>query len=222
MSTNQILDQQSAVRNRLSVQGLKAKPVLWILMALAGISVIFSTEVPILLDKTGPNHAALLGLIRDRYLFIPHAIGGILATFIGPIQFSNRLRRKHLDTHRYLGRTYAYSVFIAAVLAVVISWRRPLIVGTTVQASAWFLATLFAVLTARNGYLVQHRQWMIRSYAVTFSFVTLRTLNFWPAYANMSDPTFDILDVIVSFLCLFIPTIAFNWRELTTRRERQT
>jgi uncharacterized membrane protein len=218
MSTHQIVNQQSIVRKRSSANRSKAKAVLWFLMALAGVSVIFSTELPILLDKTGPNHAAYLGLIRDRYLFIPHAIGGILAIFIGPIQFSSRLRSKHLQLHRYLGRTYAYSVFIAAILAVVISWHRPLIVGTTVQSTAWFLSTLFAVLTARNRYVAQHRQWMIRSYAVTFTFVTLRILNFWPAYANMSDPTFNLLDIIVTFLSVSIPTIAFNWRELTTKR----
>ena len=112
------------------------KPVLWSPMALAGISVIGFTELPILLDKTGPIHETFLGPIRDRYLLIPHALGGVLSTFIGPMQFSTRLRRIHLRLHRYLGRVYAYSVFAAAICAVVIVWHRSLFVGVTVQAMA--------------------------------------------------------------------------------------
>ena len=53
---------------------------------------------------------------------------------------------------------------------------------------------------------------------MTFTFVILRLLNFWPAYANMSDQTFNIVDIIVTFLAVSIPTIAFDWPEITTRR----
>lgn len=195
------------------------KTVLWSMMGLAGISVIFSTELPILRDQSGPNHLFHLTLIRDRYLFVPHAVGGILATFIGPFQFSTRLRRNHLRFHRILGRVYAYSVLAAAILAIVIDWHRPLFAGNTVQATAWVLCTLVAVLTARNRYVVQHRQWSIRSYAMTFTFVALRVLNFWPAYANMSDETFNIVDIIFTFLAVSIPTIAFDWRTIVAKRD---
>jgi hypothetical protein len=59
---------------------------------------------------------------------------------------------------------------------------------------------------------------MIRSYAVTFTFVTLRFLNFVPAYFNMSPPHFMLTIIIVSFASVFLADIAFSWRELTTSR----
>jgi uncharacterized membrane protein len=195
-----------------------AKPILWTLMALAAISVIFSTELPILRDRPGVDHLFRLKLFADRYLFLPHALGGTIALLAGPLQFSTRLRRKHLQFHRILGRVYVCAVFLSVPCAIAIEWHRPLFIATTFQASLWFLCTLAALLTARNRQLVQHRQWMIRSYAMTFTFVMLRVLNFIPAYHNISDPSFTLVDIIVSSAAVFFPTVAFNWRELTTRR----
>ncbi len=81
-----------------------AKPILWILMALAAISVIYFTEFPILRDVPGLNHTYRLQLLADRYLLLPHALGGTIALLAGPLQFSTRFRRKHLQFHRILGR----------------------------------------------------------------------------------------------------------------------
>ncbi len=53
---------------------------------------------------------------------------------------------------------------------------------------------------------------------MTFTFVALRVLNFWPAYANMSDTTFNIVDIILTFLAVSIPTIAYDWRTIVAKR----
>ena len=197
-----------------------SKPILWTLMALAALSVLVITEFPILHDRTGVNHTYLLTLIHDRLLFIPHALFGTLALLIGPVQFSSRIRRRHLQFHRILGRVYAISVFIAAPCAIVISahWHPTLAVATSVQGGAWFLCTAMAVLLARNGHIPQHRQWMIRSYAVTFLFIMLRVPNFWPPFFNISDANFTLVDLIAVMLCFILPDIAFNFRDLTHPR----
>jgi hypothetical protein len=49
-----------------------------------------------------------------KWLLLPHGIGGALALLIGPLQFSNRLRARHLRLHRILGRFYIGGVAIAA------------------------------------------------------------------------------------------------------------
>ena len=59
---------------------------------------------------------------------------------------------------------------------------------------------------------------MIRSYAMTFTFITLRLLNPWPRYNNMSDQNFVLVIITVTFASVFLPDIFFNWRELTTSR----
>ncbi|MGA7157029.1 MAG: DUF2306 domain-containing protein [Acidobacteriaceae bacterium] len=196
-----------------------SKHTLWLLMGLIGISVLFSTELPILHDRTGFNHDYLLKLLHDRRLLIPHALAGITAMFIGPTQFSSRLRRRHLQLHRILGRIYVAAIFIAAPLAIAISWGSDLIVGTAFQAGSWIFCTLMAFLLIRNRHIAQHRQWMIRSYAVTFTFIALRALDFIPAYNQMSDHTAVLNILCVTAVSAYIlPDIAFHWHDLTHRR----
>jgi uncharacterized membrane protein len=186
---------------------------LWTVLFFMALSVLVLSEIPIL-RPAHPLHAHFASM----RLLLPHALAGTLAILIGPLQFSTRLRQRNLQLHRVLGRVYVYSVFIAAPLAIIIAWRSPLIVGTITQAGAWFVTTLAALLTARNRQLQAHRQWMIRSYAVTFTFVSLRVLNPWPAYTKIPDPQYVPVIIIVTMLSVFLPDIAFNWRELTTRR----
>ena len=194
-----------------------SKHAFWLLLALAALFVLIYSELPLL--HTGTMFDSYrTKLIQDRLLLFPHALCGTIALLSGPLQFSTRLRRRNLQFHRVLGRVYVISVFLAAPLAVIISTGSSLIVATWVQASAWFVCTLAAFLTARNRHLVQHRQWMIRSYAVTFTFITVRILNPWPRYFNLSDASFVTIIIVVTFLSVALPDIAFNWRELTTRR----
>jgi len=44
------------------------------------------------------------------------------------------------------------------------------------MASAWIITTAFATVAICRGVTEQHREWMIRSYVVTFAFVTFRIL----------------------------------------------
>ena len=187
---------------------------LWTVLFLMALSVLVLSEIP-LLNPAHPLHAHFAAM---RLLLVPHALAGILAICIGPLQFSTRLRQRYLKLHRTLGRVYVYAVFVGAPLAIIIAWPSALFVGTLVQASAWFVTTLAALLTARNRQLQAHRQWMIRSYAVTFTFVSLRLLNPWPAYTKIPDPQYVPVIITVTMLSVFLPDIAFNWRELTTRR----
>ncbi len=136
----------------------------------------------------------------------------------GPFQFSTRLRQRHVKLHRVLGRIYVVSVFIAAPLALTISWGRPLMPATSVQAGSWMVCTAIAFFTARNRQIAQHRAWMMRSYAVTFTFISDRILSIWPAYWNMSDAANAIVIIVLTLASLLAVDIGLSWRELTTAR----
>ncbi|HEY5381431.1 MAG TPA: DUF2306 domain-containing protein [Acidobacteriaceae bacterium] len=196
---------------------LSSKHALWLLMGLAALFVFITTELFLLFDYP-LYHAYRLILIHDRALLIPHAIAGTLAFVAGPLQFSSRLRARRLKLHRVLGRTYVFSVFTAATLGLIIEIGRPELPGVVVQAGLWILCTLAAFLTARNRQISAHRQWMIRSYALTFTFFANRLLNLWPAYFNLTGTQFAFFDVYVSVLMLIACDLAFNSRELTHRR----
>lgn len=195
------------------------KLALWTMMAAMTLSVIFYSELPLLRQT---KERAYLGTIP--WLIIPHVIGGITALLSGPLQFSSRLRRRNPKFHKVLGRVYVLSVFIAAPLAIVLSNHRHdpraiyFVAANVVQAGTWFLVTAAAFLTARNRHFQQHREWMVRSYAVTFTFIGTRVLQPIPAWNRHSEAGFAMEIIVITFMAILIPDIAFHWRELTARR----
>jgi len=198
--------------------GSRSKTVLWISLGLTTLFVFITSEVLLVTDYP-MYHAYRLQVIADRGLLIPHTLAGIFALLIGPINFSSRIRQGHLTLHRVLGRIYVVSVFVGSFTGIALAWGRPGLPGTSMQAAAWIVCTTAAFITARNRHIIQHRQWMVRSYAVTFTFVSSRMLNLWPRYWSHLGDSLSAVGVIAFTLSsLLIVELGLNWRELTTRR----
>lgn len=201
-----------------SATGSRFKTVLWASLGLTVLFVFITSEVLLVTDYP-MYHAYRLQVIADRGLLIPHTLAGTFALLIGPINFSSRIRERHLQLHRVLGRIYFVSVFVGAFTGIALAWGRPGLPGTSMQAAAWIVCTTAAVITARNRHFAQHRQWMARSYAVTFTFVSSRVLNLWPRYWSHLGDSLSAVGVIAFTLAsLLIVDLGLNWRELTHRR----
>jgi uncharacterized membrane protein len=193
--------------------------VLWIFLGLTVLFVFITSEVLLVTDYP-MYHAYRLQVIADRHLLIPHTLAGTLALLIGPINFSSRIRQRHLRLHRILGYIYVISVFVGSFTGIALAAGRPGLPGTSMQAAAWIVCTTVAVVTARNRQIKVHRQWMARSYAVTFTFVSSRVLNLVPAYWSHLGDVLSAVGVIAFTLAsLLVVDIGLNWRELTTRRD---
>ncbi len=196
----------------------RSKSVIWISLGLTALFVFITSEVLLITDYP-MYHAYRLQVIADRHLLIPHTLAGIFALLIGPINFSSRIRERYLKFHRVLGRIYVISVFIGAATGVALASGRPGFPGTSMQAAAWVVCTTAALITARNRQIIQHRQWMARSYAVTFTFVSSRVLNLWPRYwSHLGDSLAAVGVIAFTLASLLIVDLGLNWRELTTRR----
>lgn len=192
------------------------KPVLWAVMGVMTISVILYSEVPFL---QYPERHPLLR--ADIWILIPHILGGTLALILGPLQFSSRLRRSNLKLHRMIGRVYVYSVFVAAPIGIVMaahSHNRMFTLAISIQSGTWLVTTVAAFLCARNRQIQQHREWMVRSYAVTFTFIATRFPRPIPAWRHMNTPTFAMEIVCMTFMAILISDVALHWRQLTSRR----
>ena len=197
----------------------RLKAALWIFLGLVTLFVFITSEVLLVTDYP-MYHAYRLQVIGDRHLLIPHTLAGILALAIGPINFSSRIRERHRKLHRVLGRVYVIAVFVGAFTGIALASGRPGLPGTSMQAAAWIVCTTAAFITARNRQIVQHWQWMARSYAVTFTFVSSRVLNLWPRYWSHLGDSLSAVGVIAFTLAsLLIVELGLNWRELTTRHE---
>ena len=199
--------------------GPRFKTVLWVSLAFTVIFVFITSEVLLITDYP-MYHTYRLQVIADRRLLIPHTLAGMFALLIGPLNFSSRIRLRHLQLHRVIGRTYAIAVFIGSFTGIALAAGRPGLPGTSMQAAAWMVCTTAAVITARNRQIAQHRQWMARSYAVTFTFVSSRVLNLWPRYWSHLGDVLSAVGVIAFTLAsLLVVDLGLNWHELTTRRD---
>jgi hypothetical protein len=195
------------------------KIALWVALGLITLFVVITSELLLYTDYP-MYHAYRLQVIADSHLLIPHTLAGTFALLIGPINFSSRIRQRHFRLHRFLGYIYLISVFVGSCTGIALAAGRPGLPGTSMQAAAWMVCTTVAVITARNRQITVHRQWMARSYAVTFTFVSSRVLNLVPAYWSHLGDVLSAVGVIAFTLAsLLIVEIGLNWRELTTRRD---
>lgn len=194
------------------------KTILWISLGLVALFVFVTSEVLLVTDYP-MYHTYRLQVIADRHLLIPHTISGTFALLAGPLQFSTRFRQRHLQWHRVIGRLYAVAVFVGSFTGIALAAGRPGLPGTSMQAAAWMVCTAVAVIAARNGQIAVHRQWMARSYAVTFTFISSRILNLVPAYWSHLGDVLSAVGVIAFTLASIVMVdIGLNWHELTTRR----
>jgi uncharacterized membrane protein len=211
MSTSTVLAPRSTA-SRLKI-------TLWLALGLITLFVVITSELLLYTDYP-MYHAYRLQVIADRHLLIPHTLAGTLALLIGPTNFSSRIRVRHGRLHRILGYIYLISVFVGSFTGIALAWGRPGLPGTSMQATAWMVCTTVAVVTARNRQIKVHRQWMARSYAVTFTFVSSRVLNLVPAYWSHLGDVLSAVGVIAFTLAsLLIVDIGLNWHELTTRAD---
>ncbi len=108
--------------------------------------------------------------------FVLHTTFGGLALLLGPLQFVTR--RRYPQAHRWMGRLYILCCLISGLAAY------PVALGTLAgpvaaagfasMATAWLATTLVAFAAIRRGRVALHRRWMVLSFALTLSAVTLR------------------------------------------------
>jgi len=202
-----------------SSAGSRFKTILWVSLGLITLFVFITSEVLLVTDYP-MYHAYRLQVIADRHLLIPHTLSGTIALLAGPFQFSTRFRQRHLQFHRVLGRIYVVCVFVGSFTGIALAAGRPGFPGTSMQAAAWMVCTTAAFITARNRQITVHRQWMARSYAVTFTFVSSRVLNLVPAYwSHLGDVLAAVGVIAFTLVSILLVDLGLNWHELTTRRE---
>jgi uncharacterized membrane protein YozB (DUF420 family) len=114
-----------------------------------------------------------------RWGLVPHVIGGVIALTTGLVQLWLGLTNRVGALHRALGKVYASAILVGSIggyyLAITIP-PQAFIYGAGMfgLCTAWIITTSMALLSIRRRNVVQHREWMLRSYTVTFAFVTFR------------------------------------------------
>lgn len=177
------------------------KPLWWfMLLSCIGVSV-YSTRYFV----TSPSDPHFAQYILPLRL---HVAGGIGALLVGPWQFSRRLRSRALELHRWLGRFYLLEVLLGSIagfaMALVSKEGLATHLGFGLLAVLWFFTGLRAYRAIRVGRIAEHRQWMIRNFALTLAAVTLR--NYLPLMLFALHWPFRTAYSAVAWLC-WVPNL---------------
>jgi uncharacterized membrane protein len=110
-----------------------------------------------------------------------HIIPGALFMVLGPLQFARRIRARYLQFHRWSGRVFVVSSVVIGVTALMMGIVMPIGGANETAATTFFsLIFLFAVVKAfveiRHGRVRQHREWMLRAFAVGLAIATIRPI----------------------------------------------
>jgi len=155
-----------------------------------------------------------------RHPLIPHVMCAVTTIVLGPIQFSRRIRRRNPRLHRTLGMIYLGAVLVAASLAIYMERNKPnpyILIATETQSSLWIVTTLMAYFQVWRGRILQHRQWMVRSYCVTCLFVVGKAMLHIPWLPLVRGQTLSNIMMTLQLLALLIPDVIFAFYEPAAR-----
>jgi uncharacterized membrane protein len=144
--------------------------------------------------------------------FYAHVIGGAVALLLSPVQLSARIRARAPRLHRLSGRIVLTAVMAAGVAGLVLSpynLAGPVgIAGFGLLAVLWPTFAARGFLAIRRGDVTVHRQWMLRTFALTYAAVTLRL---WLGVLVPIVGDFRSAYVIVPFLAWVPNLLVAEW-----------
>lgn len=112
-----------------------------------------------------------------RWIIIGHITAGATALLSGSVQFVKNFRNSNRKLHRLFGKIYIVSVLVSALCALYLTFVTTSQVGVLYTISLWFMiavwliATTLAYHTIIRRKIMEHEEWMVRSYIITFAFI---------------------------------------------------
>ncbi len=164
--------------------------------------------------------------VQNIFSFSPaaisiHLFGGFVAMVLGALQVNSRLRNRFISAHRWLGRLYVLAVIVGGIAGFILALSSygGLVAnfGFGLMAVCWVGATLIAYWQIRNGNVLAHRDWMLRSYALTLAGVTLRI---YLGLSTVIGANFEDVYPVLSWICWVPNLLIVEWFVL--RRSHKT
>ena len=158
-----------------------------------------------------------------RMAFYTHVFSSVLALAAGFTQFSEYVLKYHRKVHRIIGKIYAVDILIinfpaAMIMAIYANGLLPSKTAFVILDCLWFYFTLRAVMAARQKRIQEHKEFMIRSFALTFSAITLRSWKIILLNSFHPDPlSLYMIDAWMGF----VPNLLFAEWLIRKKRKRR-
>jgi hypothetical protein len=135
----------------------------------------FKRNIDFLLTKQNVYHISYW-----RISFYLHVFASVFVLPAGLTQFNKYLLIKKPKVHRSFGMLYILVVLIISsptgfLMALHANGGLPAKTSFIILSLAWFSTTLFALIFAKRKKFGVHGEWVLRSYALALSAITLRS-----------------------------------------------
>lgn len=161
-------------------------PILFAAALLTSAPIWWQFAVPVFDGANLPKHP------QHVLSVVVHAVGGTFMLWAGAaalfIGWTGRLR----SLHKWAGYAYLGGGSLGAVVALWLSIYPPhppysVGVATGALAVTWLAFAAMALRAALNRRFDTHREWVIRSYVVTWTFVGCRMAQTVPVFAHLGE-----------------------------------
>ena len=125
------------------------------------------------------DEIGVLGIYWPQRSWLHVHIGaGIFALLLGPVLLWLPLERASRIAHHLTLIAYVIASAVAGMTAFYLAFHTAfglvVALGFTTMAIAWIIALLFTAIAAIRSFSEQYREWLIRSFVLTFGFVFYR------------------------------------------------
>ncbi len=165
------------------------------------------------------------------FVFYIHVFTCFVCLLAGFTQFSTHFSKTKPKLHRFFGRIYFYNiVFINFPAGITLSFYAnghiPGKIAFISLACLWFYFTIKAIYHIKKADINGHRKFMIRSYSLTLSAITLRFCKL--IFGNLSNWSYDtiyildawtalILNLIIAELIIYFQTYRSNLKLIANK-----
>jgi Predicted membrane protein (DUF2306) len=141
-----------------------------------------------------------------RVSFYVHVFTSIFVLLAGFTQFSGTILHRYPLLHRRMGMSYIIIVLFFSgpasfLMAINANGGLPAKASFTLLSLCWFMATLLSYYYVRKKNYAIHGEWILRSYALSVSAITLRF------YAYL----FDVFNIHARPLEVYITVAWLSW-----------
>ena len=206
----------------ISVQATTWKTVLgWIavgILAIVGLRFFVTSALHYIIDFSQASYQIYW---PNRWYLLVHVAGGSIALLCGPFQIWSGLRRRVLGAHRFLGTAYLTGVAIGSLGAFYMAAVSPLAtfgIALTVLAIAWLVTSSMALIAIKYRRIETHKEWMIRSYVVTFGFVVFRLIDEMNVFASLGNERYATTAWVCWTIPLLLVEVALQWKKTVGAR----
>ncbi len=195
----------TVTENRKGSEGMSWWKIALIISVLASVGCFVVFALPYIMLKP-----SVLDSYKGRQAWIViHVITGSIALFTGPVQIWLGMTGKSMKLHRTLGFVYLTAIAVASFTAFYLavntdsSWLFGLGLGGL--GCAWVISTTLGMIAIRRGKYLQHKEWMIRSYVVTFGFTVFRIYDVVMTVIDYGTPEERL--IASSWICWSFPLL---------------